>query len=143
MIIETRGLGAGSYPEPPDIPETPQALLCEECGDDYNVKEIDGVPLCLDCRKRYYLETRKNEIWEFINSSVNLQYDFAVDFWFLETLKKSEQARIALEAVKREFSFPLPENQGFLSHLLLKFAKEYDNEFLDYLDDKYAREVVA
>lgn len=143
MNIETRGLGAGSYPEPPDIPETPRDLFCEECGDDYNVKDIDGRALCMDCRKRYYLKTRQNEIWNFINSSVLFQYEFAVDFWLLETLEKSEQARVVLEALKREVSFPLPENQGYLRYLLLKFANRNDDEFLDYLDKEYAREVVA
>ena len=38
--IETRGLGAGSYPEAPELPE--EGARCERCGWHRGLKEVDG-----------------------------------------------------------------------------------------------------
>ena len=46
--IETRGLGAGSYPEAPELPE--EGARCERCGWHRGLKEVDGQLLCLECR---------------------------------------------------------------------------------------------
>lgn len=55
--IETRGLGAGSYPEPPDIPEA--IPHCPVCGAEcewiytYEGSEIVGCDMCLTAISAY------------------------------------------------------------------------------------------
>lgn len=78
----TRGLGAGSYPEPPDIPEY-EYPVCEECGDDGNLAEIDGKTLCWHCRQKHYIKTAKeSQKWEFIHHDEPTRLQFFKDYWF-------------------------------------------------------------
>ena len=139
--FENRELGGGSYPEPPDTPET-ERPVCDECGEEENVKEVSGIALCRACREEFYLQAYQDKMWEFINREPIDRYNFSVNFWFSQ-LPKNDQAVIAMEALKREFSFPLSYNEAQLQALVSSYAREYKSEFADYLDKTEAREVVS
>ena len=48
-----------------------------------------------------------------------------------------------MEALKREFAFPLYYNEYQLNELIKSYATEFKSEFADYMDKLEAREVVA
>ena len=104
IMIETIGLGAGSYPEAPSLPEE-IGHVCEECGWHRNLKEVDGRLLCPDCRAEYYLEHCQREYWEFITQDFAETRRFALKFWF-DNLEPEEKTEIALEAFCKEYSYP-------------------------------------
>lgn len=87
---DTRELGGGSYPEPPDLPEYDNPE-CEECGCYDSVKEVDGKNLCWACRCKEYLETADEaKIWEYIQHDEDTRLKFFRDFWF-KSLSDTEQ----------------------------------------------------
>lgn len=139
MSMETKGLGAGSYPEPPFAPESPSPV-CDFCGAPDNLLEVGGMVLCRTCREKFYLESCQDRMWDFINAQPMDVYNFAVEHWF-DQLPKSDQGRIALEALKREFSLPLYYNEYQLNELIKGYAAEYKSEFADYMDKLEAREM--
>lgn len=93
----TRELGAGSYPEPPDIPECNDPV-CEECGWPLNVKEIDGKSLCWHCRCDHYLKIATDrEKSNFIMHDRETMFRFLKNFWF-ENLNNDDQIEILYHA---------------------------------------------
>lgn len=141
MEMETKGLGAGSYPEPP-FARKPAALVCDLCGDPDNLLEVSGMVMCRPCREKFYLESCQDRMWDFINAQPMDVYNFAVDYWFSQ-LPKGDQGRVAMEALKREFSFPLYYNEYQLNQLIKGYAAENKSEFADYMDKLEAREVTS
>lgn len=142
MNMETKGLGAGSYPEPPAIQESDYPV-CEGCGDDYNLKDIDGHILCRSCREGLYVHDYQDRAWEFINATTEDKLNFCFSWWFNQ-LSKPEKADILMEALKREFSIPFPWNQYQLKSMLRSYTEEYKSDFCDYLDSQgVSSEVVA
>lgn len=141
MNVETKGLGAGSYPEPPFVPAS-SSPMCDMCGDPDELLEVGGMVLCRSCREKFYLEACRDKMWDFINAQPMDVYNFAVDYWFHQ-LPKSDQGRVAMEALKREFAFPLYYNEYQLNELIKNYATEFKSEFADYMDKLEAREVVA
>lgn len=141
MNVETKGLGAGSYPEPPFM-TAPSSPVCDMCGDPDELLEVGGMVLCRSCREKFYLEACRDKMWDFINAQPMDVYNFAVDYWFHQ-LPKSDQGRVAMEALKREFAFPLYYNEYQLNELIKNYATEFKSEFADYMDKLEAREVVA
>lgn len=141
MNVETKGLGAGSYPEPPFVPAS-SSPMCDMCGDPDRLLEVGGMVLCRSCREKFYLEACRDKMWDFINAQPMDVYNFAVDYWFHQ-LPKIDQGRVAMEALKREFAFPLYYNEYQLNELIKNYATEFKSEFADYMDKLEAREVVA
>lgn len=139
MNMETKGLGAGSYPEPPFMPAS-SSPVCDMCGDPDGLLEVGGMVLCRSCREKFYLEACRDKMWDFINAQPMDVYNFAVDYWF-QQLPKSDQGRVAMEALKREFAFPLYYNEYQLNELIKSYATEFKSEFADYMDKLEAREV--
>lgn len=139
MNMETKGLGAGSYPEPPFMPAS-SSPVCDMCGDPDELLEVEGMVLCRSCREKFYLEACRDKMWDFINAQPMDVYNFAVDYWFHQ-LPKSDQGRVAMEALKREFAFPLYYNEYQLNELIKSYATEFKSEFADYMDKLEAREV--
>ena len=133
MSIETRGLGAGSYPEPPDIEEDTGPRCA--CGETHNLREVDGVTMCRWCREDYYLDNCREDYWEFINASVADKFDFAVTRWFL-TLEPQEQARVAVEAFQREFSSPFPQLQNLRDEIIRDYMEVSKSEFADFVENR-------
>ena len=132
--IETRGLGAGSYPEGPDLPGEEEEK-CWECRSPHDLKEADGRVLCRACRKKYYLENCREEYWGFVGRSAGERRRFAVEFWFLN-LPPEEQGRIALEAFQREYSSPFPQKQNEKAGLVNEYVHDSAEEFAEYMESR-------
>ncbi len=132
----TRGLGAGSYPAAPDIPEY-DGPTCAECGDDRNLKEIDGKLLCRDCREAYYLENCRNLYWRFISESFSgsTKRDFAVCWWF-DNLPEETQGEILFRAFQREFDSSLPQIVNLRETEISGYVKDNAGDFLDYIEEE-------
>ena len=61
MNMETKGLGAGSYPEPPFVPAS-SSPMCDRCGDPDGLLEVGGMVLCRYCREKFYLEACRDKM---------------------------------------------------------------------------------
>lgn len=129
---DTRGLGAGSYPEPPDLPEQ-DGPACEECGWQRDLKEVDSRLLCRDCREDYYLENCRSKYWEFITGSRRIRRDFAVDWWF-ENLPEETQGEIAFRAFQRELDSCLPQLLNLREEEIAGYVKDHADDFLEYIE---------
>ncbi|MGI6096427.1 MAG: hypothetical protein ACOYBL_13635 [Lachnospiraceae bacterium] len=132
----TTGLGAGSYPESKEYNR--EAEICERCGDEYGLKNVDGAILCRDCRAALYLDEYKDRRFDFILSDDSSKIDF-VEGW-LECLSDAEKAEVLMDAFKSHFSLPLPEKQAELDRLLQSYVEECKSDFTDYLDNEFAKE---
>ena len=130
---ETRGLGAGSYPEAPELPE--EGARCERCGWHRGLKEVDGQLLCLECRTEYYREACRGRYWSFINRSREEQRRFALEFWF-QNLPPEEQGRIAMEAFCHEYETPFPQKQNEKSGIVSEYIHSSKSEFADYIESR-------
>lgn len=130
--METKGLGAGSYPEPPTL-ESPGMLICENCGEESGLMNVNGHVLCRDCRMFLYIKDYLDKGWEFINSSTEDKLNF-VTSWWLATLSQEDQAQILIEAMKREFSVPFPWREFQIKSMIKSYLEEYKSEFCDYMD---------
>lgn len=136
MEMETRGLGAGSYPDAPDIEED-TGPVCSKCGDPrelHDLREVDGELMCRWCLEDYYLDNCRDKYWGFIKTPEQ-QYEFSVKHWFL-TLEPKEQARIALEAFQREFSGPFPQRQNLRDEIIRDYMEISKSDFADYIESK-------
>ena len=130
--FENRELGGGSYPEPPDTPET-ERPVCEECGDDYAVREINGHQFCQTCLQDYYKKAYHDWFWEFINSNPVDKLNFTLKYW-LPLLPKEEQADILIHAFKEYYSVPFQWGKYQFEHLLDSYVEDNTPEFADYMD---------
>lgn len=131
--METRGLGAGSYPEAPGMPEG--GAVCEKCGWHRGLKEADGMILCRECRAEYYRCVCQGEYWGFLNHSREEQRRFFLEFWFDE-LPDEEKIRLAGEAFRREYDSPLPQKQNEKAGIIQEYIKDNPGEFADYVEGR-------
>lgn len=89
----SREAGAGSYPEPPDLPEFPEEC-CDECGiDDVELVEVDGRNLCSRCRGDLYMEQVPQVMWQYVTQNSSIAESFFLDFWF-KSLSDKEKVDI-------------------------------------------------
>lgn len=130
----TRGLGAGSYPESPDLPE-PEEPECAGCGWRRDLREIDGALLCRDCAEKYLLEHCRNRYWKFITSSSEEKRHFALNWWF-QNLPEETQGEIAFRAFQREFDSGLPQIVNLRETEISGYVKDNAGDFLDYIERK-------
>ncbi len=128
----TRGLGAGSYPAAPDIPEY-EDPACAECGWQQGLREIDGVLLCRDCAKKYVLEQCEESFWAFITGSPEEKRRFALEWWF-QNLPEETQGEVAFRAFQREFDSCLPQTLNLRDQEITGYTAEYAGDFLDYME---------
>lgn len=131
----TRGLGAGSYPEPPDVPDYDHEPRCVECGWTQDLKEVDGKLLCRDCREAYYLENCRDLYWRFITGSPEERRRFAVDWWF-NNLWEDTQGEILFRAFQREFESGLPQVLNLRDQEIDGYVKDHADDFLDYIEEE-------
>lgn len=132
MNMETKGLGAGSYPEPTE-PKILNAPICESCGEEDGLRSIDGHIVCRECRKNLYSMDYQDRAWEFINSTTEDRLNFALNWWF-DNLSDSEKAEVLISALKQYFSLPFYWSQHQFQSLIKSYVLENDDDFCDYLD---------
>ncbi len=130
--IETSGLGAGSYPEAPDLPEHEEPE-CFNCGWTEGLEEVDGILLCRDCREKYYLENCRDQYLAFVSGPQEIGR-LALE-WFLG-LDEEEQGRVAAECFKQEFSFPLPQKQNQRDEIIAKYVQANAEAFAEYIESR-------
>ena len=130
----TRGLGAGSYPEPPDLPEQ-EDLACEECGWRQGLRKIDGLMLCRVCAGNYLLEHCRDRYWEFLTNNERglTKRDFALHWWF-ENLPEEVRGEVAFQAFQREFASSLPQILNLREQEIGGYVKDHADDFLDYIE---------
>lgn len=131
---DTRELGGGSYPDPPDQPEYDEPE-CEECGWAQGLKKVDGILLCRDCREKYFLEQCRGRYWDFItkNDHGRTKNDFVLNWWF-NNLPKETQGEILFRAFQREYESSLPQVLNLREEEITGYVKDHADDFLDYIE---------
>lgn len=132
---ETQGLGAGSYPGEPDLPDYDHEPRCAKCDWGQDLKEINGTLLCRECREDYLIEHCRDRYWEFITSGPEEKRRFALDWWF-QNLPEEVQGEIAFRAFQQEFDSCLPQTLNLRDQEISEYVKEYDGDFLDYIEER-------
>lgn len=134
---ETQGLGAGSYPGAPDLPDYDHEPRCAECGWGQDLKEINGILLCRDCREVYYLKNCRDLYWKFISESYSgsTKRDFALVWWF-DNLPEETQGEILFRAFQREFESCLPQVLNLREEEISGYVKDHAGDFLDYIEER-------
>jgi len=132
--IETRGLGAGSYPSAPDLPDY-EDWKCFECGWPEGLKEVDGRLLCRDCREAYYLENCRDSCLDFINRDREQQQDFFLTWWF-ENLPEREKAEIAVRAWEKKYRLKEPALQNEAEGIIQDYVRSERAAFREYIEER-------
>lgn len=130
--IETRGLGAGSYPSAPDLPEYEEPE-CADCGWTEGLKEVDGVLLCRNCRETYYLESCQDSYLDFINKDREQQQDFFLAWWF-ENLPEYEKAKIAIRAWEKKYRLDLPALRNEADGIIQDYVHDRRSDFREFIE---------
>lgn len=120
--------GAGSYPEPPDIPET-NPRECSECFETSALKMTDGKLLCPHCRAEYLFDNSSyKERIAFIESgSVGEQLDF-FENWYFKELGSSSRLKLLKKVFHSVVSADLREL------LVDTYVRELKGDFADYTE---------
>lgn len=124
--IFTAEAGAGSYPEPPYVPE-PELPECEECYETRDVAIMDGHALCPHCKADYiFYHAGYNDYMRFIRDNLGEQIDFFLR-WFFEGLSEIEK----LEAVRPFFERLAQEEREFHAK---SYISESRPDFADFME---------
>lgn len=124
--IFTAEAGAGSYPEPPYVPE-PELPECEECYETRDVAIVDGHALCPHCKADYiFRHADYDDYMRFIRDNLEEQKDFFLD-WFFDNLGNLEK----LAAVKPFFERLAREEREFQAK---SYVSEYKLDFADFME---------
>lgn len=122
----TTGLGAGSYPEAPDIEENTQ--VCENCGYDKKLKEYEGIILCRSCRMEKFFEDATEEDFDkYISSDPEIEQDFYLN-WFLDGMTKQEKLDVAKKAFQNWDSKQKTE-------IKKTFVEKFKCEFYEFMEE--------
>lgn len=131
MLTEYTGTteaGAGSYPEPPDVPEY-TGPICERCGDygeDAKLRQDeDGRVLCKWCMEKEVLETASSqEMLDFIEA--NCQQEFY-----------KEDLLPYLDSVNELYSLLRQKmknwDEDFRAKYMRNFLDDYRSDFLNFI----------
>ena len=133
FVFDTVEAGAGSYPEPPYVPES-EVIECEECFETEGLKETDGMILCPHCRAKYIFENSTCEDrMGFINDgTLDDRKDFYITFYF-ENLGSRDKLRI----VQQHFEQNVGEaEKEFLSKI---YTEELQGDFASFMDRRVKR----
>lgn len=133
-FIETRELGAGSYPSAPDLPEE-ERWSCFDCGWSDDLKEVDGRLLCRDCRETYFLENCRDSYLDFINSSREQRQEFFLEWWF-ENLPEREKAEIAVRAWQEKYRLKEPGLQSEADGIIRDYVQSEGDAFREYIEER-------
>lgn len=133
FIFDTVEAGAGSYPEPPYVPES-EVIECEECCETRWLEEIDGKLLCPHCRADYIFDNSTDEDrWAFINDgSQDDLKDFYLAFYF-EDLSSRDKLRIVRQYFEQNVS---ESDKEFLSKT---YVEELKGDFASFMDRRVKR----
>lgn len=132
--METRGLGAGSYPSAPDLPDY-EGWKCFDCGWSDGLKEVDGRLLCRDCREAYYLENCRDRYLDFIHRDREQQQDFFLAWWF-ENLPEREKAEIAVRAWKEKYRLKNPALQSEADRIIQDYVQSEGDAFREFIESR-------
>lgn len=114
--------------------------LCESCGDDRGLMEVDGLILCRACREDYYARHRLDYAKDFIFHNEMDRNLFLKD-WFFGGLDRTEQ----MEVLKQAFGQMLQGMRKDLAEDMMKrYVEAQKDAYGDYMDKALgAREVVG
>lgn len=106
--------------------------LCEGCGDDRGLMEVDGLVLCRTCREDYYITHRKEYAEDFVMHT-DLDKAIFLKDWFFGQLDREKQIDILLTAFK--------EMKGGMNHdlaenMMQEYVQDQKDAYCDYLDEK-------
>lgn len=132
----SREAGAGSYPEPPDLPEFPDEC-CDECGiDDVELVEVDGRNLCSRCRGDLYMKQVPQVMWQYITQNSSVAESFFRDFWF-ESLSDKEKVDImwgAFVAKHVDYTKPFGQFKGDSEKAIEEFISQDKESFACFVE---------
>lgn len=110
-----------------------EAPSCIECGWKQDLKEVDGVLLCRDCREAYYYEHCQDKFWNFIFSSKEEKKSFALEWWF-RNLPEEEQTEIAFQSFRRDVLSKVASIHELRVVEIREYVKEHMDCFADFIE---------
>lgn len=106
---------------------------CADCGWGQDLKEVNGVLLCRDCREEFYFENCQDKYWDFISGSQEEKQNFALNWWF-RNLPKEVQGEIAFQAFRQEFGSNLPQILNMKESEICGYVRDHADRFADYIE---------
>lgn len=112
--------------------------LCEGCGDDRGLMEVDGLVLCRTCREDYYAKNRLDHAKDFIFHDEMDQKLFLKD-WFFGGLDRAEQMEV-LQKAFADMLHGMRRDQA--EDMMKRYVLEQKDAYGEYLDKAlHAREI--
>lgn len=112
--------------------------LCEGCGDDRGLMEVDGLVLCRTCREDYYAKNRLDHAKDFIFHDEMDQKLFLKDCFF-GGLDRAEQMEV-LQKAFADMLHGMRRDQA--EDMMKRYVLEQKDAYGEYLDKAlHAREI--
>lgn len=125
--IFTAEAGAGSYPEPPYVPE-PELPECEECYETRDVAIVDGHALCPHCKADYiFRHADYDDYMRFILDNLAERTEFFVK-WYFDNLSDFEKQ----DAVRFYFENWVPQKEREIQ--ATSYVSECKPDFADFME---------
>lgn len=125
--IFTAEAGAGSYPEPPYVPE-PELPECEECYETRDVAIVDGHALCPYCKADYiFRHADYDDYMRFILDNLAERTEFFVK-WYFDNLSDFEKQ----DVVRLYFENRVPQKEREIQ--ATSYVSEYKPDFADFME---------
>lgn len=112
--------------------------LCEGCGDDRGLMEVDSLVLCRTCREDYYAKNRLDHAKDFIFHDEMDQKLFLKD-WFFGGLDRAERMEV-LQKAFADMLHGMRRDQA--EDMMKRYVLEQKDAYGEYLDKAlHAREI--